>query len=102
MIPISLVVMLALLYTLFNSWCDAVIVLAVLPFGAIGGVVSLLVTGTPFSISAAVGFTSAIGVGMLGGCVFLSGSSRGQPRPDWAVLGAGGAPRARCPCGVAM
>ena len=77
-IPISLVVILALLYTLFNSWRDAVIVLAVLPFGAIGGVFSLLVTGTPFSISAAVGFTSALGVGTLGGCVFLSGIRRVQ------------------------
>src|SRR5207302_297452 len=46
------------------------------PFGAIGGVLALLVTGTPFSISAAVGFTSALGVGTLGGCVFLSGIRR--------------------------
>ncbi|HEV2751915.1 MAG TPA: CusA/CzcA family heavy metal efflux RND transporter, partial [Gemmatimonadales bacterium] len=75
-IPISLLVILALLYTLFNSWRDALIVLAVLPFGAIGGVLSLLITGTPFSISAAVGFTSALGVGTLGGCVFLSGIRR--------------------------
>ena len=75
-IPISLVVILALLYTLFNSWRDAGVVLAVLPFGAIGGVLALLVTGTPFSISAAVGFTSALGVGTLGGCVFLSGIRR--------------------------
>jgi cobalt-zinc-cadmium resistance protein CzcA len=32
-------------------------------FGAVGGILSLLLTGTPFSISAAVGFTSATGVG---------------------------------------
>ncbi|HYL20366.1 MAG TPA: CusA/CzcA family heavy metal efflux RND transporter [Gemmatimonadales bacterium] len=75
-IPISLVIILGLLYTLFNSWRDALIVLAALPFGAVGGVLSLLVTGTPFSISAAVGFTSAMGVGTLGGCVFLSGIRR--------------------------
>jgi cobalt-zinc-cadmium resistance protein CzcA len=75
-IPVSLLVILALLYTLFNSWSDAFIVLAILPFGAMGGVVSLLITGTPFSISAAVGFTSALGVGTLGGCVFLSGIRR--------------------------
>ncbi len=75
-IPISLVIILGLLYTLFNSWRDAVIVLATLPFGAVGGVLSLLITGTPFSISSAVGFTSAIGVGTLGGSVFLSGIRR--------------------------
>ncbi|HXY18664.1 MAG TPA: CusA/CzcA family heavy metal efflux RND transporter [Gemmatimonadales bacterium] len=88
-IPISLLVILGLLYTLFNSWRDALIVLAVLPFGAIGGVLSLLATGTPFSISAAVGFASALGVGTLGGCVFLSGirrvergAARGRAGPD--------------------
>ncbi len=75
-IPVSLLVILGLLYTLFNSWRDALMVLGVLPFGAIGGVLSLLVTGTPFSISAAVGFASALGVGTLGGCVFLSGIRR--------------------------
>lgn len=75
-IPVSLLIILGLLYTLFNSWRDAVTVLAALPFGAIGGVLALLITGTPFSISAAVGFTSALGVGTLGGCVFLSGIRR--------------------------
>jgi cobalt-zinc-cadmium resistance protein CzcA len=75
-IPVSLLIILGLLYTLFNSWRDALMVLAVLPFGAIGGVLSLLITGTPFSISAAVGFASALGVGTLGGCVFLSGIRR--------------------------
>jgi heavy metal efflux system protein len=75
-IPVSLLIILGLLYALFNSWRDALIVLAALPFGAIGGVLALLITGTPFSISAAVGFTSALGVGTLGGCVFLSGIRR--------------------------
>jgi len=75
-IPISLLIIFGLLYTLFNSWRDALIVLATLPLGAVGGVISLLITGTPFSISSAVGFTSAIGVGTLGGSVFLSGIRR--------------------------
>jgi cobalt-zinc-cadmium resistance protein CzcA len=75
-IPVTLLMILCLLYTLFNSWRDALIVLGALPFGAVGGCVSLWLTGTPFSISAAVGFTSALGVGTLGGCVFLSGIRR--------------------------
>ncbi len=75
-VPISLLMILALLYTLFNSWQDAAIVMATLPFGAVGGVLSLLLTHTPFSVSAAVGFASALGVGTLGGCVFLSGIRR--------------------------
>ena len=38
-----------------------------------GGLFSLLITGTPFSISAAVGLASVIGVCTLGGVVMLSG-----------------------------
>lgn len=75
-IPISLVIILALLFTAFNSLRHALLVLAMLPFGAIGGVLSLLITRTPFSISAAVGFASVIGVSTLGGVVFVSGIRR--------------------------
>jgi heavy metal efflux system protein len=77
-IPVSLIVILILLYIQFNSWRDAGIVLATLPFAAIGGMVSLFVTRTPFSISAAVGFTSLTGVATLGAVVFLSGLRRAQ------------------------
>jgi len=55
-IPLSLLVIFGLLFTAFNSLRHAVLVLAMLPFGLTGGVLSLLVTHTPFSISAAVGF----------------------------------------------
>jgi cobalt-zinc-cadmium resistance protein CzcA len=75
-IPISLVVILGLLYTAFQSLRYALLVLAILPFAAIGGVLSLLVTHTPFSISGAVGFASVIGVCTLGSVVFVSGIRR--------------------------
>jgi len=75
-IPISLAMILALLFTAFNSLRHALLVMAILPFGAIGGVLSLLVTHTPFSISAAVGFASVVGVCTLGGVVFVSGIRR--------------------------
>jgi cobalt-zinc-cadmium resistance protein CzcA len=55
---------------------DALIILAILPFGAIGGILSLLLTRTPFSISAAVGFASALGVTTLAASVFLTGIRR--------------------------
>jgi heavy metal efflux system protein len=77
-IPISLVAILILLYIQFRTWKDALIVLGTLPFGAIGGVLALFFTGTPFSISAAVGFTSLTGVATLGAVVFLSGIRRAQ------------------------
>jgi heavy metal efflux system protein len=75
-IPISLVIILALLFTAFNSLRHALLVLAMLPFGLTGGILSLLVTHTAFSISAAVGFASVIGVCTLGGVVFVSGIRR--------------------------
>jgi cobalt-zinc-cadmium resistance protein CzcA len=75
-LPITLLIILGLLFTAFNSLRHALLVLAVLPFALTGGVVSLLITGTPFSISAAVGFASVIGVCTLGGVVFVSGIRR--------------------------
>ena len=77
-IPISLAVIFLLLYLQFARWDDALIVLATLPFCAIGGILALLITHTPFSISAAVGFTSLTGVATLAAVVFLSGIRRAQ------------------------
>lgn len=77
-VPVSLAIIVVLLFIQFNSWKDALIIIATLPFAAIGGVASLFVTHTPFSISAAVGFTSLIGVATLGAVVFTSGVRRAQ------------------------
>ena len=77
-IPISLTAIFLLLYLQFQRWSDALIVLATLPFCVVGGILALLVTHTPFSISAAVGFTSLIGVATLAAVVFLSGIRRVQ------------------------
>ncbi len=77
-IPISLAIIVILLYMQFGTWKDALIVLATLPFAAVGGTVSLFVSHTPFSISAAVGFTSLIGVATLGCCRL---HVRSAPRP---------------------
>jgi cobalt-zinc-cadmium resistance protein CzcA len=79
-VPVSLLVILALLFTAFNSLRDALIVIAILPFGIAGGLASLLITGTPFSISAAVGMASVIGVCTLGGVVMLSGIRRAEAK----------------------
>ena len=75
-IPITLSIIMVLLYLAFNSARDALLVLAILPVALTGGVLSLIITRTPFSISAAVGFASAIGVATLGGLVFLSAIRR--------------------------
>ena len=76
-IPISLLIILALLFTAFNSLRHALLVIwRFCRLALIGGVLSLLMTHTPFSISAAVGFASVIGVCTLGGVVFVSGIRR--------------------------
>ena len=77
-IPISLAMIVVLLFVQFNTWKDAFIIIATLPFAAVGGAVSLYVSHTNFSISAAVGFTSLIGVATLGAVVFMSGVRRAQ------------------------
>lgn len=79
-IPISLLVIFLLLYLQFQRWSDALIVLATLPYCAVGGVLALLFTHTSFSISAAVGFTSLTGVATLAAVVFVSGIRRMQAK----------------------
>ena len=77
-IPVSIAIILVLLYIQFRTWKDAFIIVATLPFAAIGGVITLWLTGTAFSISAAVGFTSLTGVATLCAVVFLAGIRRAQ------------------------
>ena len=71
-VPITLVLIVALLYGYFRSIRNTLIVFAAVPMALIGGVVSLLVTGTSFSISAAVGFISLFGVSILDGVVLIA------------------------------
>lgn len=71
-IPITLLIILFLLYTTFGSFADAFLVLSGVPFALVGGVLALAVTRTPFSISAAVGVISTLGVTILGGVLLVS------------------------------
>jgi cobalt-zinc-cadmium resistance protein CzcA len=71
-VPLSLVIVLVLLYTAFHSVKNALLVLVTVPFALIGGVLSLVATNTHFSISAAVGVISTLGVAILGGVLLIS------------------------------
>lgn len=71
-VPVSLLIILFLLYTAFNSLRNALLVLLTVPFALIGGVLTLVVTNTHFSISAAVGVISTLGVAILGGVLLIS------------------------------
>jgi heavy metal efflux system protein len=71
-VPMSLLIILFLLYTTFNSLKNALLVLATVPFALLGGVLALVVTHTHFSISAAVGVISTLGVAILGGVLLIA------------------------------
>ena len=71
-VPISLMIILFLLYTTFDSLKNALLVLSTVPFALVGGVLSLVTTQTHFSISAAVGVISTLGVAILGGVLLVS------------------------------
>jgi len=70
-VPLSLLIVLFLVYIAVKSFRDAVLVLATVPFALIGGVFSLVLTHTEFSISAAVGFISLFGVAIQGGLILI-------------------------------
>jgi heavy metal efflux system protein len=71
-VPISLLLILVLLYGLFNSLRDSLLVLAGIPFSIAGGVLALYLTGLDFSISAAIGFVSLFGVAVMDGILMIT------------------------------
>jgi len=71
-VPISLVLILFLLYCLFNSLRDTLLTLAGIPFAIAGGVLALYVSSQPFSISAAIGFVSLFGVSVMDGILMIT------------------------------
>ena len=71
-VPIALVLILGLLYSLFNSVRDCFLALVGIPFAAAGGVLALWVSGLNFSISAAIGFISLFGVSVMNGILLIT------------------------------
>jgi cobalt-zinc-cadmium resistance protein CzcA len=71
-VPLSLLLILALLYSLFNSVRDSLIALSGIPFAVAGGILGLYVAGLNLSVSAAVGFISLFGVAAMDGILLVS------------------------------
>jgi heavy metal efflux system protein len=71
-VPVSLIMILVLLYGLFNSLRDSLLALAGIPFAIAGGIVALYVSGLDFSISAAIGFVSLFGVSVMDGILMIT------------------------------
>jgi cobalt-zinc-cadmium resistance protein CzcA len=71
-VPISIVLILILLYGLFNSLRDSLLTLTGIPFSIAGGILALWIAGENFSISAAIGFVSLFGVSVMDGILMMS------------------------------
>ncbi len=71
-VPISLTLIALLIWFNFGSVVDTVLTMSVIPMAVFGGIVGLLVTGIPFSVSAAIGFIALFGISVMDGIIILS------------------------------
>ena len=70
-VPISILLIFAILYILFGNARDASLVLINVPFAAIGGILILLITRFNFSISAGIGFICLFGICIQNGVIMI-------------------------------
>jgi cobalt-zinc-cadmium resistance protein CzcA len=90
-IPLSLGLIFILLYSAFRSFLDTVVIFSNVFDVAVGGIWSLYLTGTNFSVSAAVGFVSLFGIAIMEGLLLISYfnalRAQGLPLHDAIVQG---------------
>jgi heavy metal efflux system protein len=70
-VPITLLLMSFILYSAFDSWKWVALILAVVALSPLGGFLSLLLTGTHFSVSSGLGFLALIGVSVEIGVIMV-------------------------------
>ncbi len=71
-VPISLALIAILLWFNFGSVTETLLAMSVIPMAILGGVIGLLVSGIPFSVSAAIGFVALFGIAVMDGIIILS------------------------------
>ncbi|HMB78812.1 MAG TPA: efflux RND transporter permease subunit, partial [Vicinamibacterales bacterium] len=71
-VPLSVFLIFVLLFHAFQSVRNAALILLNVPFALVGGIIALLVTGIPLSVSAAIGFIALFGAAVLNGVVMVS------------------------------
>jgi heavy metal efflux system protein len=71
-VPISLTLIAMLIWFNFGSVVDTVLTMSVIPMAVFGGILGLVVTGIPFSVSAAIGFIALFGISVMDGIIILS------------------------------
>ena len=91
-VPVTLLLMSFILYSAFSSWKWVGLILAVVALSPLGGFLSLLLTGTHFSVSSGLGFLALIGVSVEIGVIMIEYinqlRTRGMPVRDAAKEGA--------------
>ena len=70
-VPVSILLIFAILYVLFGNARDSLLVLLNVPFAAVGGILILLLTGFNFSISAGIGFICLFGICIQNGVIMI-------------------------------
>ncbi len=91
-VPITVLLIFVLLYTMYRSFKWALLVLATVAMASIGGLLVLLITETNFSVSSEVGFLALFGVSVQTGVIMLEYINQlralGKPAAEAAVEGA--------------
>jgi cobalt-zinc-cadmium resistance protein CzcA len=71
-VPLAIVLICLLLFVNFGSLVDMLLAASVIPMALIGGIFALYATGTPFSVSAAIGFVALFGIAAMDGIIVLT------------------------------
>jgi cobalt-zinc-cadmium resistance protein CzcA len=71
LVPLTLAVILFIIYMIFNHFFHALIIFACVPLSLIGGILLLWLAGLNFSVSAGVGFIALFGISVLNGVILV-------------------------------
>jgi cobalt-zinc-cadmium resistance protein CzcA len=71
-VPLSLGLICLLLYLNFGSVTDMLLAASVMPLALVGGIFALVISGTPFSVSAAIGFVALFGIAAMDGIIVIA------------------------------
>ncbi len=89
--PVAITIVLLMIYAAFGSIGQTLLIFLCVPFALVGGVISLVLNGLPFSISAGVGFIALSGIAVLNGVVLVNYfnqlKSEGKTGRDLVVTG---------------
>ena len=91
-VPLTILLIFAILYTMFRSYKWSLLMLGSVAVAPLGGLIALLVTGTHFSVSSGIGFLALFGVSVQVGVIMLEYinqlRARGHTIEDAAIEGA--------------